>query len=72
MEHLFSHGGSQVGKQRHNLTFSATLCYLMVLHLWFKAGLIPVDETLEYFHTLRNRRQAYSGDASDENDDVVV
>lgn len=44
----------------------------MVLRSWFKAGLVPMDETLEYFRTLRSRRQADSEDVSDEDDEDIV
>ncbi|KAE9395053.1 hypothetical protein BT96DRAFT_792165, partial [Gymnopus androsaceus JB14] len=55
VECLFSHGGAQVAKHCHNLSFETLHC-LMVLRLWFEAGLVPVEEVLEYFRSLKSRR----------------
>lgn len=65
VERLFSHGGTQVTKKRHNMSFE-TLRSLMVLCSWFQAGLVPIEEVLEYFRTLRSRRK---NDDSDEDED---
>lgn len=56
VECLFSHGGMQVTKRRHNLSFDTLRC-LMVLCSWFEAGLVPIDRVLEYFRKLNGRRK---------------
>lgn len=56
VERLFSHGGLQVAKRRHNLAFETLRC-LMVLRSWFTTGLVPVEKVLEYFRGLRSRRK---------------
>ena len=53
VERLFSHGGLQVPKRRHNLAFETLRC-LMVLCSWFEAGLVPLDVVLEYFRNLKS------------------
>jgi len=67
VERLFSHGGTQVTKRRHNLSFETLRC-LMILRSWFEAGLVPIDEVLEYFRTLRSRRKGNNDDGDDEDD----
>jgi hypothetical protein len=56
VERLFSHGGLLVPKRRHNLGFDTLRC-LMVLQSWFEVGLVPVDEVVEYFCSLKSRRK---------------
>lgn len=68
VERLFSHGGAQVSKCRHNLSFETLHC-LMVLRSWFEAGLVPVERVLEYFRSLRSRRR--NGDADDDDDEAM-
>ena len=67
VERLFSHGGAQVSKRRHNLSFETLRC-LMVLRSWFEAGLVPVERVLEYFRSLRSRRR--NGDADDDDEAI--
>lgn len=55
VERLFSHGGAQVSKCRHSISFETIWC-LMVLRSWFEAGLVPVERVLEYFRSLKSRR----------------
>jgi len=40
----------------------------MILRSWFEAGLVPIDEVLEYFRTLRSRRKGNNDDGDDEDD----
>lgn len=55
VERLFSHGGMQVSKRRHNLSFETLRC-LMVLRSWFAEGLVPESKVLEMIRDLRSRR----------------
>lgn len=71
VERLFSHGGLQIPKRRHNLAFDTLRC-LMVLRSWFEAGLVPVEEVLEYFRNLKTRRKGKGVDLHAINSDVEV
>lgn len=64
VELLFSHGGMQVTKHCHNLSFETLRC-LMVLRSWFVEGLIPEAKVMEMFRNLKSRR-------ADDEDDVDV
>ncbi|THU95120.1 hypothetical protein K435DRAFT_798347 [Dendrothele bispora CBS 962.96] len=57
VERLFSHGGLQVTKRRHNLSYSSLRC-LMVLRSWFLMGLVPDDEVIKCFREKSSRRGA--------------
>lgn len=65
VERLFSHGGQQVSKRRHNLAFETLRC-LMVLHSWFAEGLIPEDKILEMFRGLKSRHGLGGFEAEDD------
>lgn len=44
----------------------------MVLRSWFTAGLVPEAELLEYFRTLRSRRNIQKGNGTEEGDDSDI
>lgn len=41
----------------------------MVLHSWFKAGLVPIDEVLEYLWSLKSRRDNEMEELDSDDDD---
>ncbi|KAK0234657.1 hypothetical protein EDD85DRAFT_774228 [Armillaria nabsnona] len=61
VEHLFSHGGLNVMKHRHNLSAESTIDQ-MVLNLWMKhSGLLLEDEITQLFNN--KSKQPNNGDA---------
>ncbi|SJL18951.1 uncharacterized protein ARMOST_22554 [Armillaria ostoyae] len=50
VEHLFSHGGLNMTKHRHNLSAESTIDQT-VLNSWTKcSGLLPEDEIMQFFN----------------------
>ncbi|THU94622.1 hypothetical protein K435DRAFT_668100, partial [Dendrothele bispora CBS 962.96] len=68
VERLFSHGGLQVTKRRHNLSFTTLRC-LMVLRSWFLMDLVPIEEVVKFF---REKWLRYGGKRDDSNDEVEL
>ncbi len=70
VEHLFSHGGLNVTKRRHNLSAESTIDQT-VLNSWLaRPGLVPEDEISAYFND--KSKQPNNGGKKIRQSDIVI
>ncbi|KAK0430083.1 uncharacterized protein EV420DRAFT_1657773 [Desarmillaria tabescens] len=77
VEQLFSHGGLNVTKHRHNLSAESTIDQT-VLNSWFKhPGLVPQDLVSAYFNDKHKRpnnggKNRYATDGTTSSEVIVL